>query len=125
MKEEIKRESIKTEVVIPVKIESKTDVSKEIKHSKQSVLFVNKKGQANMVPADMAESLQKENKGYIVDKTNEDYLRLFKMAVGYDDKVEPNKFSQVNGKVVSVEATVKIDAKKLVEQAKEDISKGK
>lgn len=90
-------------ITVPVVVGKKVDVTKKQSYSSKSVLFLNNKGQAHMVPADMAASQVKSHRGHVVDKTHKDYMKLFKMAVGSDDIIGTKKFSQVAGKVVSVE----------------------
>lgn len=103
-------------ITVPVSVGSKKDVTKQIKHSKKSVLFINKKGQAHMVPEDLALNHVKNNKGYIVEKSNKDYMKLYKMAVGFDEKIGTRKFSQVAGQVRSIDEVVEMDAKAMVDK---------
>ena len=110
-------------VTVPVKVGLKQDVTVLKKHSAVSVLFINLKGQAHMVPQDLAKDHAKKGKGFIIERDNADYMKLFKMATGYDDKVGTKKFSQVRGQVVSTEEAVNIDVKAMIER--EDIAAAK
>ena len=103
-------------ITVPVVVGGKRDVTKEEKHSRKSVLFINKKGQAHMLPEDLALNHEKFNKGHIIDKSHKDYMRLYKMAVGYDDKIGTKKFVQVAGKVYSSEEAVSMDLKTLIDK---------
>lgn len=89
-------------ITVPVTVGKKVNVNKPDKMSKKSVLFINKKGHAHMMPENMAEAQQEKGKGYILDRSHKDYERLFKAAVGYDDKIPTDKFLQVAGKVTAV-----------------------
>jgi len=106
-------------ITVPVRIERKKDVTIKEKHSKVSVVFLNSKGHSHMLPEDMALNQEKSHRGHIIDKSHKNYMRLFKMACGYDEKIGTNKFSQSAGKVSSIEATGRIDMEALV--AKENI----
>jgi len=91
------------EITVPVTIGKKVDVTKRLPHSENSALFVNSKGQAHIVPENMATGLVKSHRGHIIDKIHKDYMKLFKMAVGYDEKIHTEKFSQTSGKVEAIE----------------------
>jgi len=90
-------------VTVPVTVGARRDVTKKHSYSIKSVLFINNKGQAHMVPEDMAENNVKCHRGYIMKRTHNDYMKFFKMASGVDDIVGTKKFSQIAGKVVPVE----------------------
>lgn len=110
-------------ITVPVKVGAKKDVTVLKKHSAVSVLFLNLKGQAHMVPLDLAKDHAKKGKGYIMEKDHPDYMKLFKMANGYDEKIGTKKFSQVRGQVVSIDETVNLDVKSIVE--KEELAAAK
>lgn len=111
------------EITVPVTVGKKVDVTVALRHSTKSVLFINKKGQAHMVPEDMALNYEKGNKGHIIDKSHKDYMPLYKMAVGFDDKVGTKKFMQIGGKVVSSDESGVINLNDIV--AKEAIEAAK
>ena len=69
-------------LVIPVTVTRKSmkQVDGKEKHSKSSVLFINIKGHAHMVPEDMAKINMKKNKGYIMDRSHKEYMKYFQMA---------------------------------------------
>lgn len=90
-------------ITVPVTVGVKRDVTKKQAYSSKSVLFINNKGQSHMVPEDMALNSVKSHRGYIMDRNHKDYIKCFKMASGVDDTVGTKKFSQIAGKVVSVE----------------------
>ena len=96
------------EITVPVNIGNKVDVTKKHTYSSVSVVFLNTKGQVHMVPQDLALNQVKSHRGHIIEKTHKDYMKLYKMAVGYDDKIGTAKFSQVAGKVASVEDASRI-----------------
>lgn len=114
-------------LTVPVQVGKRVDVSKQLLHSKKSVLFVNNKGQAHMVPEDMALNQVKSNRGHIVEKTHKEYMRLYKAAIGFDDKIGTKKFVQIAGKVSSIEDASRTSAEDMVlketmesEKAKKD-----
>ena len=110
-------------ITVPVKVGVKLDVTKMKPHSSVSVLFINTKGQAHMLPKDLADNHAKKGKGYIVERENPDYMKLFKMATGYDEKVGTKKFSQVCGRVVAIDETVNLDVKAIID--KEELAAAK
>ena len=112
-------------VTVPVTVGKRKDVSIPEKHSKKSVLFINKKGQAHMLPEDLALNHVKCNKGHIIEKSHKDYMRLYKMAIGFDDKIGTKKFMQKAGQVVSVDEAVNLDVKAMVEKEAIEAAKAK
>jgi len=124
MAEEIKGEE-QEEITIPVTVTPKSmkDVTKKQPYSNVSVLFLNKKGQAHMVPKDLALAHVKKGVGYIVEKKNKDYMKLYKMAVGYDENIKTDKFLQAAGKVVSIEDSTRLDLKQLIEKEAAEVKK--
>ena len=116
------------EITVPVNIGNKVDVTKKHIYSSVSVVFLNTKGQAHMVPQDLALNQVKSHRGHIIEKTHKDYMKLYKMAVGYDDKIGTAKFSQVAGKVEAIQDANRIPVMDLIkkeeiesERAKKDI----
>lgn len=110
-------------ITVPVKVGAKQDVTVLKKHSNVSALFINLKGQAHMVPLDMAKDHAKKGKGFIIEKDHAEYMKFFKMATGFDEKLGTKKFSQVRGKIVSVDDTVSLDIKATID--KEEIAAAK
>ena len=99
------------EITVPVTVGKMQNVTKALKHSKKSMLFVNNKGHYHMVPEDLALNNEKNHKGFILNKDHKDYMKGFKAATGYDEKIGTDKFSQVAGKVQSVENVAQFDIK--------------
>ena len=98
-------------ITVPVTVGKMQNVTKGIQHSKKSVLYVNNKGHFHMVPEDMALNSEKNHRGHIIAKDHKDYMRGFKAATGYDENIKTDKFSQVAGKVQSVENVAQFDIK--------------
>jgi hypothetical protein len=112
-------------ITVPVVIGKKMDVTKKHTHSSVSVLFLNSKGHAHMLPEDMAANQVKSHRGVIVEKSHKDYLKLFKMATGFDDKIGTKKFLQVAGKVSSIEDSSRTPIEELVKTAEIESAKAK
>jgi hypothetical protein len=103
-------------LVIPVTVTQKKNVGVAEKNSKTDVLFINSKGHAHMVPENMAKDLVKRNKGHIMDKAHKEYIKYYKMALGYDEKIGSKKFLQKAGKVMSIEDATRADISSLVQR---------
>lgn len=111
------------EITIPVSIKRKDDVTKREQHSKISVLFINNRGHAHMVPLDMSKKLVKDKQGYVMEKSHKDYMKYYKMAIGFDEKIGTEKFCQVAGKVTSIDDATKTDIHALVQKESVECSK--
>ena len=99
------------EITVPVTVGKMKNVTTQEAHSKKSMLFVNNKGHFHMVPEDMAINQVKSHRGHIIEKGHKDYMKGFKAATGYDEKIGTENFSQVAGKVQSVENLSAFDIK--------------
>lgn len=104
------------EITVPVTVTSKRDVTRSEVNSKKSVVFVNKTGHAHMMPENMAQDRQKQGKGHIIEKSHKEYMRLFKAAHGYDEKIGTKKILQKNGKIMAVTDTSSIDMDALLQK---------
>lgn len=113
------------EIIVPVTVTKgqMKDVTKPMAYSRKSVVFINNKGHVHMVPEDMALVQVKKGNGHIIEKKHKDYMRLYKMALGYDEKVKTDKFLQKAGKVMSIEDSSRLDLKALIEKEQAEIAK--
>lgn len=112
-------------IMVPVHISQKKDVTNPEKHSKKSVLYINKKGQFHMLPEHLALGNEKNHRGHIIEKTHKDYMKGFKMACGFDEKIGTQKFVQIAGKVSSIEDMSRFDVTNLVQKETLESEKAK
>lgn len=110
-------------ITVPVTVGKMKYVTTADKHSKKSLLFVNNKGQFHMVPEDMALNNEKNHRGHIIDKSHKDYMKGFKAATGYDENIKTDNFSQVAGKVQSVENVAQFDIKTTIAKEQMEVEK--
>lgn|SRR3990167_2421265 len=115
-------------ITVPVTVGKIQNATTSVKHSKKSSLFVNNKGHFHMIPEDMALNHVKHHKGHIIERSHKDYMKGFCAATGYDEKIGTGNFSQVAGKVISVENVMQFDIKNIIaketlasESAKKDV----